>query len=294
MKIGPMKIRSTKIRLGEKLNRIFGSKKEREDLTAEIEELLITADFGVDFTTEVIEEFNKNISSSQMNEYTLLLKAIIKEKMHPCTMGSAEDGLTAYLVFGVNGTGKTTTCAKLAYKLKRKGRSVLIAAADTYRDAAIEQLLIWSKRADVPVIRQFQGSDAGAVVFDACDAALSRKVDDLVIDTAGRLHNKEMLMKELAKIGKILDKKLPDARRLKLLTLDATTGQNAISQASLFDEYIGVDGIILTKLDSSAKGGIACAVSGKLKIPILYAGTGEKVKDLDDFDIDEYLDMLFS
>jgi fused signal recognition particle receptor len=294
MKIGPMKIRSTKIRLGEKLNRIFGSKKEREDLTAEIEELLITADFGVDFTTEVIEEFNKNISSSQMNEYTLLLKEIIKEKMHPRIMGSAEDGLTAYLVFGVNGTGKTTTCAKLAYKLKRKGRSVLIAAADTYRDAAIEQLLIWSKRAEVPVIRQFQGSDAGAVVFDACDAALSRKVDDLVIDTAGRLHNKEMLMKELAKIGKILDKKLPDARRLKLLTLDATTGQNAISQASLFDEYIGVDGIILTKLDSSAKGGIACAVSGKLKIPILYAGTGEKVEDLDDFDIDEYLDMLFS
>jgi fused signal recognition particle receptor len=194
----------------------------------------------------------------------------------------------------VNGTGKTTTCAKLAYKLKRKGRCVLIAAADTYRDAAIEQLLIWSKRAEVPVIRQFQGSDAGAVVFDACDAALSRKVDDLVIDTAGRLHNKEMLMKELAKIGKILDKKLPDARRLKLLTLDATTGQNAISQASLFDEYIGVDGIILTKLDSSAKGGIACAVSGKLKIPILYAGIGEKVEDLDDFDIDEYLDMLFS
>ena len=194
----------------------------------------------------------------------------------------------------MNGTGKTTTVGKLAYKLKNDGNRVLIAAADTYRDAAIDQLMIWSNRADVPVILTEQGSDSGAVVYDACDASKRRSIDDLIIDTAGRLHNKEALMEELSKISRILEKRLPEARKLKMLVLDATTGQNAISQAVLFNQYVGVDGIILTKLDSSSKGGVACAVSGKLKIPIFYAGTGESLEDLVDFNVEEYLDTIFT
>ncbi|MCK4803141.1 MAG: signal recognition particle-docking protein FtsY [Spirochaetes bacterium] len=283
-----------KIKLGQKLNEIFRGKKEREDILTEIEELLIAADFGIEFTFEIIGDLKKSSPSLLREKIISSLKNIIKEKMTLDHRPESHETLSAHLIFGVNGTGKTTTVGKLAYRLKVKGKRVLIAAADTYRDAAIDQLVVWSKRANVPLIRQEQGADPGAVVYDACDAARSRHVNDLVIDTAGRLHNKEALMEELAKISRVLEKKLPEANIINLLTLDATTGQNAISQAFLFNKYIGVDGIILTKLDSSAKGGIACAVSGKLKIPLLYAGTGEKVEDLIDFDLNEYLNNIFA
>ena len=283
-----------KIKLGQKLNEIFRGKKEREDILTEIEELLIAADFGIEFTFEIIGDLKKSSPSLLREKIISSLKNIIKEKMTLDHRPESHETLNAHLIFGVNGTGKTTTVGKLAYRLKVKGKRVLIAAADTYRDAAIDQLVVWSKRANVPLIRQEQGADPGAVVYDACDAARSRHVNDLVIDTAGRLHNKEALMEELAKISRVLEKKLPEANIVNLLTLDATTGQNAISQAFLFNKYIGVDGIILTKLDSSAKGGIACAVSGKLKIPLLYAGTGEKVEDLIDFDLNEYLNNIFA
>jgi fused signal recognition particle receptor len=283
-----------KIKLGQKLNEIFKGKKEREDILTEIEELLIAADFGIEFTFEIIGDLKKSSPSLLREKIISSLKNIIKEKMTLDHRPESHETLNAHLIFGVNGTGKTTTVGKLAYRLKVKGKRVLIAAADTYRDAAIDQLVVWSKRANVPLIRQEQGADPGAVVYDACDAARSRHVNDLVIDTAGRLHNKEALMEELAKISRVLEKKLPEANIINLLTLDATTGQNAISQAFLFNKYIGVDGIILTKLDSSAKGGIACAVSGKLKIPLLYAGTGEKVEDLIDFDLNEYLNGIFA
>ncbi len=283
-----------KIKLGQKLNEILGGKKEREDILTEIEELLIAADFGIEFTFEIIGDLKKSSPSLLREKIISSLKNIIKEKMTLDHRPESHETLNAHLIFGVNGTGKTTTVGKLAYRLKVKGKRVLIAAADTYRDAAIDQLVVWSKRANVPLIRQEQGADPGAVVYDACDAARSRHVNDLVIDTAGRLHNKEALMEELAKISRVLEKKLPEANIINLLTLDATTGQNAISQAFLFNKYIGVDGIILTKLDSSAKGGIACAVSGKLKIPLLYAGTGEKVEDLIDFDLNEYLNSIFA
>lgn len=283
-----------KIKLGQKLNEIFRGKKEREDILTEIEELLIAADFGIEFTFEIIGDLIKSSPSLLREKIISSLKNIIKEKMTLDHRPESHETLNAHLIFGVNGTGKTTTVGKLAYRLKVKGKRVLIAAADTYRDAAIDQLVVWSKRANVPLIRQEQGADPGAVVYDACDAARSRHVNDLVIDTAGRLHNKEALMEELAKISRVLEKKLPEANIINLLTLDATTGQNAISQAFLFNKYIGVDGIILTKLDSSAKGGIACAVSGKLKIPLLYAGTGEKVEDLIDFDLNEYLNNIFA
>lgn len=280
-------------RLGQKLGSLFSGKKDLEEIFGEIEELLISADFGLDFTGEIMASLRRGNPPPEKEAVLGALKDIVKRSMTLAPRAARPGGLAAHLLFGVNGSGKTTTAGKLAHKFRREGRRVIIAAADTYRDAAIDQLAVWAKRADVPLIRQQQGSDPGAVVFDACDAAVGRKVDDLIIDTAGRLHTKEALMEELAKIGRILDKKLPGVPKAKLLTLDATTGQNALSQAKLFGEYIGVDGIILTKLDSSSKGGVACAVSGRLKIPILYAGVGEKIEDLDDFDIDAYLGLLF-
>jgi fused signal recognition particle receptor len=283
-----------KLSLGQRLNSLFKGQRDNEEILSDIEELLITSDFGIEFTTDVVDELRKRLSSSERKEYITTLKEIIKERMTLEIPRFDGGNITVFLIFGVNGTGKTTTAGKIAFRLKEEGKKVLIAAADTFRDAAIEQLAVWSTRAGVPMIKQYQGSDPGAVVFDACDSARSRDVDFLIVDTAGRLHNKERLMEELVKIGKILDRKLPDAQRMKLLTLDATTGQNGVSQADLFNQYLGVDGIILTKLDSSAKGGIACAISGKLNIPILYAGLGERIEDLVEFNIDEYLTSLFN
>lgn len=287
-----MKLR--KIALGRSFYSLFKEKKDRQLLIDEIEELLVSSDFGVEFTAEVIDELRVRCDSFDGKRMIGTLRDIIRDRMFRDLPRLTGNGITAVVVFGVNGSGKTTSVGKLAYKLKTEGKRVLIAAADTHRDAAIEQLSIWSRRVDVPLIKQYQGSDPGAVVFDACDSAVGRGVDVLIIDTAGRLHTRESLMEELAKIGRILDKKLPGNRKVKLLTLDATTGQNGISQASVFNEYIGVDGIILTKLDSSAKGGIACTISGKLKIPIVYAGIGENLDDLVDFDVNEYLDAIFT
>jgi fused signal recognition particle receptor len=288
-----------KIKLNKKLKNVFGGKKEHDEILTEIEEMLITADFGIDFTARIIDSLKTISVSYEQKEITGHLKKIIMEEMSSDIQAGkqqpvSDNILNTHLIFGVNGTGKTTTVGKLAYKLKKDGKRVLVAAADTYRDAAIDQLLIWCKKADVPVILKEQGSDPGAVVYDACDASKSRNIDDLIIDTAGRLHNKEALMEELSKISRILEKRLPGARKLKILVLDATTGQNAISQAALFNQYVGVDGIILTKLDSSSKGGVACAVAGKLNIPIFYAGTGESLEDLVDFYVEEYLDTLFT
>ncbi len=280
--------------LGKRLNGIFKAKKGDASLLSDVEELLITADFGIEFSDEIVREFKKTASGANPNQLCSLLKSIVKERMTIRPFRSSDGQLSVLLIFGVNGTGKTTTVGKLAYFFKQKGKKVLVAAADTYRDAAIEQLAVWCGRADVPIIKQYQGSDPGAVVYDSCDSALSRQVQFLIIDTAGRLHNKQQLMEELSKMGRILEKKLPETHIAKILTLDATTGQNGISQASLFNEYIGVDGIILTKLDSSAKGGVACGVSGKLGIPILFAGVGEGIEDLVEFNIDMYLEELFS
>jgi fused signal recognition particle receptor len=290
-----------RISLGKRLNSIF-SKPVDTDILSEVEELLITADFGIELSDEIIREFQDRARRTTRKDFPSLLKSIVKERMTIRSLDVSKSEspsvsrapLSVILVFGVNGTGKTTTVGKLAYYYKQQGKRVLVAAADTYRDAAIDQLTVWCNRAGVPIIKQYQGSDPGAVVFDSCDSARSRNVQFLIIDTAGRLHNKKQLMEELSKIGRIVDKKLPESDVFKILTLDATTGQNGISQASQFKEYIGVDGIILTKLDSSAKGGIACSVSGKLAIPILFAGTGEGIDDLAEFDVDTYLDELFT
>jgi len=280
--------------IGKRLNSIFKSKKVDDELLSSLEELLITSDFGIEFSDEIIREFQNQAGGKGSKQFSTLLKSTVKKRMTIRTLDPDGEQLTVLLVFGANGTGKTTTVGKLAYFFKRQGKKVLVAAADTYRDAAIDQLAVWCSRADVPIIKQYQGSDPGAVVYDSCESALSRQVQFLIIDTAGRLHNKQQLMEELSKIGRILEKKLPETKTLKILTLDATTGQNGISQASQFNEYIGVDGIIITKLDSSAKGGIACSVSGKLGIPIFYAGVGERIEDIVEFDVDAYLDELFS
>ena len=285
-----------KIQIGKRLNGIFSRKGEKEDILSEIEEILITSDFGIEFTGRIVDELRRRVQSFEREEVISHLRTVVRENvaLPPDNSRSSSSAMTVHLIFGVNGTGKTTTAGKLAYRLKRDGRKVLIAAADTFRDAAIEQLLVWAKKAQVPLVRQPQGADPGAVVYDAYDAARARSVDDLIVDTAGRLHNKERLMEELKKIAKILEKKAEDAAKRRLLVLDATTGQNAVEQARQFSEYTGVDGIVLTKLDSSAKGGVACTISGILGIPILYAGTGERLEDLVDFDIDEYLDILLS
>jgi len=284
---------SLNFQLGAKIVSLFAHTRDRDDIIGALEELLIAADFGIDFTHAIMNELAAQNLSTDQNEWIVQLKQILKEKMSHEILHQNIGSQTVWLVFGVNGTGKTTTVGKLAYRLKKEGKTVLIAAADTYRDAAIDQLLIWARRADVPVVRQMQGADPAAVVYDACDAALKRKVNALLIDTAGRLHNKEQLMEELGKISRVIAKKFPTAQIRKVLTVDATTGQNALNQTALFSHYTGVDGIILTKLDSSAKGGIACAISWKYKIPVLYVGTGEKVEDLEVFTIDQYLQGLF-
>jgi fused signal recognition particle receptor len=284
------------IQIGKRLSSIFsGRRGKEEDLLSEIEEILITSDFGIEFTGQIVEELKRRVSSYERDEVIVQLRTVIRERVaRQDTTVTASEPMTVYLIFGVNGTGKTTTAGKLAYRLRQSGRKVLIAAADTYRDAAVEQLQIWARKAAVPIVRQPQGADPASVVYDACDAAYARGVDDLIVDTAGRLHNRDRLMEELRKIAKILDRKAQGAARKKLLVLDATTGQNAVEQARQFSEYAGVDGIVLAKLDSSAKGGVACTVSGMLGIPILYAGIGERIEDLVDFDIDEYLDILLS
>jgi len=281
------------LKLGKKLGNIFSSKTLTEEQLLSLEEELIIADFGVDFTEEILEELKKSMNKNPDKDVKELLIEIIGNKIVPAPVMDISP-VTVIIIFGVNGTGKTTSVGKLAYLLKNQGRKVLIAAADTYRDAAIDQLQIWAKKADVPVIKQTQGADPAAVVYDACDSAVSRNVDALIVDTAGRLHTKERLMEELSKIGKVIEKKLPKSKKIKLLTIDTTTGQNGLVQAEQFNQYIGIDGILLTKLDTSSKGGIACSISAKLKIPIYFVGTGEKLEDLAVFNKDEYLKSLFS
>ena len=205
-----------------------------------------------------------------------------------------ENRKSVVFVIGVNGVGKTTSVGKLASQLKNEGKKVLVVAADTFRAAAIEQLEEWTKRAGVDIIAQNEGSDPGAVVFDACKAAKARNADVMIVDTAGRLHNKKNLMEELKKINKIIEREYPDAYRETLVVLDGTTGQNALEQARVFNEAANITGIILTKLDGSAKGGIAVAIQAELSIPVKYVGVGEKIDDLHKFNSKEFVDALFS
>lgn len=268
-----------------------------EDLYEELEEILITSDIGMDTTMEIIEKLREKIRKEKINDTELViptLKSVIKEMM----MEGAEEeedkeGRRVLLVIGVNGVGKTTSIGKLAAKNKAEGKKVLLAAADTFRAAAIDQLEVWSQRAGVDIIKQSEGSDPAAVVFDAVTAAKSRNADLLICDTAGRLHNKKNLMNELSKINRIIDREYSEAKKETLLVLDGTTGQNAVIQAKQFMEACPIDGIILTKLDGTAKGGVVISIKQTLNIPVRYIGVGEGIEDLQEFDAEAFAEALF-
>ena len=269
-----------------------------DDLYEELEEILIMADIGMDTTMEIIEKLKDKIRKEKINDVELVrpaLKSVIAEMMKA---GSENENDTnaekeVILVIGVNGVGKTTSIGKLAAMNKAEGKKVLLAAADTFRAGAIDQLVVWSERAKVDIVKHGEGSDPAAVVFDAINASKSRGVDLLICDTAGRLHNKKNLMDELGKINRIIDREHSDAHKETLLVLDGTTGQNAVIQAKQFMEVCPIDGIILTKLDGTAKGGVVISIKNTLNIPVKYIGVGEGIDDLQAFDPESFVEALF-
>lgn len=269
-----------------------------DDLYEELEEILIMADIGMDTTMEIIEKLKDKIRKEKINDVELVrpaLKSVIAEMMKA---GSENENDTnaekeVILVIGVNGVGKTTSIGKLAAMNKAEGKKVLLAAADTFRAGAIDQLVVWSERAKVDIVKHGEGSDPASVVFDAINASKSRGVDLLICDTAGRLHNKKNLMDELGKINRIIDRELSDAHKETLLVLDGTTGQNAVIQAKQFMEVCPIDGIILTKLDGTAKGGVVISIKNTLNIPVKYIGVGEGIDDLQAFDPESFVEALF-
>ncbi len=269
-----------------------------DDFYEELEETLIMGDLGVVTTEKIIDSLKEKVNENKIKdpiECKQLLIDSIKEQMN---LGSNayefENQTSVVLVIGVNGVGKTTSIGKLAGQLHSNGKKVLLAAADTFRAAAIEQLTEWSNRAAVEIIAQKEGADPAAVIFDAVAAAKARKTDVLICDTAGRLHNKKNLMEELKKIDRILEKEYPNAYRENFIVLDGTTGQNALVQAKQFMEVTNITGVILTKLDGTAKGGIAVAIQSELGIPVKYIGVGEKIEDLQKFDLDTFVNALFN
>lgn len=277
---------------------IAGKKKIDDSLLAELEEILITSDIGVKTTQELVEHVTAKVRRKELETADLLKESlqeemfsILRQQEKPLDVSAARP--FTIIVIGVNGTGKTTTIGKMARKYKALGKSVLLVAADTFRAAAIEQLEIWGQRVGCEVIKQKSGADPSAVVFDALKAAKSRGTDVLIVDTAGRLHTKINLMEELKKINRIMGRELPGAPHERLLVLDATTGQNAIAQARMFNEAVGVTGIVLTKLDGTAKGGIIIGISDELKIPLRYIGIGEKLDDLREFNARDFVEALF-
>ena len=268
-----------------------------EELLEELEEILITADVGVNTTMDIIDKLRDKIKDNKITEPQGVkeeLKNIIEEILTNEKFNlNVEKSPTIILMVGVNGVGKTTTIGKLANRYKQEGKKVLLAAGDTFRAAAIEQLEVWAGRSNVDIIKHQEGADPGAVVFDAIKAAKARKVDLLICDTAGRLHNKANLMNELGKVFKIVDREFPEANKEVLLVVDATTGQNAVVQAKTFKEVADITGIVLTKLDGTAKGGVVLAVKSEVDVPVKLIGVGEKVEDLQDFDAKAFSDALF-
>ncbi|SDX98193.1 signal recognition particle-docking protein FtsY [Thermoactinomyces sp. DSM 45892] len=275
-------------------------KKIDDDLYEELEEILISADVGVTTTMDLVERLRSEVKTRKITEPTELqplmsemIADILEEADAGSTLRIQEDGMTVLLFVGVNGVGKTTTIGKLAHRFKQKGKKVILAAGDTFRAGAIEQLEIWGERAGVDVIKHQEGSDPAAVIFDAIQAAKSRKADILLCDTAGRLQNKVNLMEELKKVHRVVQREIPDGPHEVILVLDATTGQNAMVQAKTFGEAVNVTGLVLSKLDGTAKGGIVIAISNELKIPVKFVGLGEKADDLQEFDRDQFLHALF-
>lgn len=269
-----------------------------DDFYEELEETLIMGDMGIQTTMAVIEDLKKNVKEQHIKDPEQCREALIASIRSKMDLGENayefEHRKSVVLVIGVNGVGKTTSIGKLADQLKAEGKKVVLAAADTFRAAAIDQLAEWANRAGVELIAQKEGSDPAAVIYDAISAAKSRNADVLICDTAGRLHNKKNLMEELKKINRIIDKEYPEAYRETLVVLDGTTGQNALVQARQFMEAADITGIILTKLDGTAKGGIAVAIQSELGIPVKYVGVGEKIDDLQKFNSEDFVKTLFA
>jgi fused signal recognition particle receptor len=288
----------TRENLVQGMDRLFTGKKVIDaDLLEELEELLITSDLGVATTMELIQRTQKKVDRKELSEPSAL-KAFLKEEIFNLLQFKVEPFSwerkpLVVMVIGVNGTGKTTTIGKLAAQLRETGKSVLLVAADTFRAAAIEQLEIWGERANCPVIKQKSGADPAAVAFDGIQAALSRQADVVIIDTAGRLHTKINLMEELKKMQRIIGRQIEGAPHEVLLVLDATTGQNALAQARMFHEALGVTGLILTKLDGTAKGGIVVGIAREMNLPVRFIGVGEDIEDLREFDPREFAEALF-
>ncbi len=276
----------------------YGASEIDEDFYEQLEERLIMADMGIRTTDVVMEKLRKKVQQMHITQTSgcrELLIDIISEQMEVDeTAYEFEHHPSVVLVIGVNGVGKTTSIGKLAGQMKLQGKKVLVAAADTFRAAAIEQLTEWAHRAGVEIIAQSEGSDPAAVVFDAVNAAKARKADILFCDTAGRLHNKKNLMEELRKINRVIDREYPEAYKETLVVLDGTTGQNALEQARQFNEICDISGIILTKLDGTAKGGIVIAIQSELGVPVKYVGVGEQMDDLQKFDADDFVRAMFA
>lgn len=288
----------TRESFSEKVNNVFKSfARVDEEFFDELEEALIMADLGVEASCYIIEELKKTVKSKRISDSEEVkeeLRRIISEILTDSdTSMHLETKPSVILVIGVNGVGKTTSIGKLAYHYRSRGKQVLLAAADTFRAAAIDQLDVWAKRSGCDIIKHRENSDPAAVVFDACRAAAARGTDILICDTAGRLHNKSNLMAELNKISRVIEKELPGADKEILIVLDASTGQNAVSQAKLFAETADISGIILTKLDGTAKGGVVVSIAKEQSIPVKFIGVGEGIDDLQEFDAGDFAKALF-
>lgn len=287
-------LKKTKEALAYKLDKIFTGGVLNDDFYDELESALLTSDIGAAATDELMERLRDAVDEKHIRDTESCkgeLKRIMVEMLEENPLPEYEYPLII-MVAGVNGVGKTTAIGKLAKKFKKMGKSVVVAAADTFRAAASDQLTVWADRADVRIIKHAEGADPGAVVYDALMSFNSKNTDVLLIDTAGRLHNKKNLMDELGKIGRIVAREAPNATVYNYIVLDATTGQNAISQVDVFNECVDIDGIILTKLDGTAKGGVVLAIASELEVPVVYVGVGEGIDDLEDFDAEDFVNGI--
>ena len=287
-------LKKTREGLSSALSGLFSKNKIGNEFYEELEEILIGADISVNTAEEIVDEIRAEAKQEKLRDkqfITDLLKDVLEEKLTEAEIPQIEYPAVIMLV-GVNGVGKTTTVGKLAAYFLRQGKSVTVAAADTFRAAASDQLSVWADRAKVRIVKHEEGSDPSAVVFDALSSAKARGTDVVIVDTAGRLHVKSNLMEELKKMSRVVDREYPAANFYKLLVLDATTGNNAYNQAEVFDSAVELDGIVLTKLDGSAKGGFVISLCGELEIPVVFAGVGEKIDDLELFDPEEFIDNI--
>ncbi len=281
--------------IAKKLNDLFAKDKIGEEFYEELEDILISSDVSVKTTMEIVDEIRETAIKEKCKDKEYVISLLRQELFE--TLDYAEPLDLKYpaviMVIGVNGVGKTTTIGKLANKFVKDKKSVVIAAGDTFRAAAADQLSVWADRAKVRIVKHSEGADASAVVFDAIESCKARKTDILIIDTAGRLHVKANLMEELKKMDRVVKREYPECNFYKLIVLDATTGQNAYNQVETFNEAVGIDGIVLTKLDGTAKGGFIISLSYELEVPVVYVGTGEKIDDIEDFDAKEFVDGMF-